>query len=352
MRVAIDVSSLAREGLTGIGVYIAQLVRELVAGGECDVRAVYRPRLHEKRAMIARHLPVAPSPWMPLLSDLRVDLYHGPDFRLPRVLAVPSVVTIHDLAVFTDGLLDPMFALRGREKISRLIERRPDRIIAVSEFTRDEIARRFPAIADRVDAVPLGVDMVPAAPATETLPAGARPPYLLSLGTLERRKNVTASIEALELLRDRAIDVRLVVAGADGYDAGAIVERIERSAHRESIVRRGFVRDDERRALLRHAEMLVYPSLYEGFGLPVLEAMASGCPVVTSSSGAVAEVAGDAALLVAPEAAAIADAALRILTDASLRSRLLERGRLRAAAFTWRTCAERTISVYSDVLER
>jgi glycosyltransferase involved in cell wall biosynthesis len=346
MRVAIDVSSLAREGLTGIGVYIRHLVTGLAAHPGIDVRAVYRPRLHAKREQIARHLEIRPERYVPLLGDRGVDLFHGPDFRLPRFTRLPTVVTVHDLAVFETGLLDDDFARQGREKMVRLVEhRRPDRVIAVSHFTRAKILEHFPGLAGRVDVVHLGYDPGVLSSGDATLPGTLTRPYLLFIGTLERRKNVAAVVDAFERVRD-ATDVQLVIAGGDGFDARAIHERVDASRHRDAIIRLGFVDDALRAALLRSAQVFVYPSLYEGFGLPVLEAMAAGAPVVTTRYGAVAEVAGDAAMLVEPHAEAIADGILRILQSPPTRAALVESGHARARQLTWERCVEQTVEVY------
>jgi glycosyltransferase involved in cell wall biosynthesis len=352
MKVAIDVSSLAREELTGIGVYIRHLVAGVAAEPGIDLRAVYRPRLHAKRELIARHIAVPAERFVAPFSSWGIDLYHGPDFRLPRLLGSPSVVTVHDLAVFEDGLLEESFARQGREKITRLIERRrPDAIIAVSEFTRDRIVELFPPVAERVVAIPLGFD--PAVVATTgELPAGLERPFILYLGTIERRKNVAAVVGAFEMLRERSSPMQLAIAGVDGFDAAAVHAMIDASPHREAIHRLGFVDDATRAALLDAAEAFVYPSLYEGFGLPVVEAMGAGCPVVTSNVGAVAEVAGRRALTVAPIAEEIAAAIGRIIDDPALRATLIEAGRHRAAELTWSECIRRTLDVYRRVASK
>lgn len=352
MRVLLDVSSLAREELTGIGAYIRSLAAELVRIDGIELRAVYRRRLHARRELIASHLPIAPSRYVPLVSTRGVELYHGPDFRLPRALALPSVVTVHDLAVFEDGLLDDEFARRGREKIRRLVERRrPRRVIAVSRFTADRLLDRFPSLEGRVDVVLLGYDPS-VLRAGGSLPAEIDGPFVLYVGTIERRKNVTAVVEAFERVRANDDALRLVIAGGDGFDAAAVHERIERSPNRDAIIRLGFVSADVRAALLHAARVFIYPSLYEGFGLPVVEAMAAGCPVITSDSGAVAEVGATGALLVEPNSGAIADAVGRVVRDTALRTSLIAAGHARAAELTWERCARETAAVYRRVAGR
>ncbi|HEY7693205.1 MAG TPA: glycosyltransferase family 1 protein [Gaiellaceae bacterium] len=264
--------------------------------------------------------------WYPLVlpraARKRMDVLHCPTFRGPLRSSVPLVVTVHDLAV----LRHPGTFNRWTRQYSRLavprVARSARRLIAVSEFTRAEIVELLGIPEERIDVIPnaVGAPFLPDGPAGEG-------EYVLAVGTLEPRKN-----HALVQQAARALAVPLRVVGARGWGDVQVDGWL------------GQVSDDELAALYRGARCLVYPSLYEGFGIPVLEAMACGTPVVTSAGGATEEVAGGAAVLVDPRdpaaiAAGIEEAAAR-------RDELRARGLARAAEFTWERVAAATRAVY------
>ena len=254
----------------------------------------------------------------------RLDVLHCPTFRAPVRSAVPMVVTIHDLAVLRHpGTFNQWTRRYSRLAVPR-VARAARRVIAVSEFTRGEIVELLGVPAERIDVIPNGVEPVfsPDGPRAEG-------EYVLAVGTLEPRKNLGVSREAAGRL-----GVELRVVGARGWGRVQVDGWL------------GRVSDEELAALYRGARCLVYPSLYEGFGIPVLEAMACGTPVVTGTGGATEEVAGGAAVLVDPRdpaaiAAGIEDAAGR---HDELRAHGLER----AAQFTWERVAAETRTVYEE----
>jgi glycosyltransferase involved in cell wall biosynthesis len=230
----------------------------------------------------------------------------------------------------------------------------------VSECTKQDLVELYGVSPDRVDVVPLGVDAASfRAPSTQDVAGvktrfGIDGPYLLFLGGIERRKNIPAIVRAFSQMDPDSRPKLVIAGGAVAWDPLASrslrmgFEFLPRRA-RESIVFTGYVTDEEKVALLGGAEALVYPSLYEGFGLPVLEAMACGTPVVTSNVSSLPEVVGDAALLVDPrDDDEIADAMARVLHDDALRDRLRAAGPARAATFTW----ERTAQLTTRTLRR
>ncbi len=358
MRVLLDVTALMRPGLTGIGVYVAGLWRALRAADGVDLEGRWRLARFAKRAMIRRHIEGPMGPRVPLLTDINLrgyDIFHGPDFRIPRFGRYRRVVTIHDLVIHEEGLVDERFAAEGITKLRRtLLECRPDHIITVSEFTRRRLAELYPETASITTAVPLGVeaDRFTVGRDDRTPPAPpCRGPFLLMVGSVEKRKNIETAIRAFELLREEVRDLGLVIAGMDGHRAEDVTAAIAASPARGAIHRLGFVDEPMLAALYRNASAFLYPSLYEGFGLPILEAMSAGVPVITSNHGAMAEAAGHAALLVAPtDAVALAEAARALLFDADRARRLVELGRERARAHTWRLCAERTLEAYRSAM--
>lgn len=357
MRVLLDVTALMRPGLTGIGVYVAGLWRALRAVDGVDLEGRWRAARFAKRAMIRRHIDGPIGPRIPLLSDINLrgyDIFHGPDFRIPRFGRYRRVVTIHDLVIHEEGLVDERFAAEGIAKLRRtLLECRPDHIITVSEFTRRRLAELYPETPSITTAVPLGVDADRFAAGQGGSPPAlpCRGPFLLMVGSVEKRKNIETAIRAFELLRSEVRDLELVIAGLDGHRAADVTAAIAASPARGAIRRLGFVDEPMLAALYREASVFLYPSLYEGFGLPILEAMSAGVPVVTSNHGAMAEAAGSAALLVsATDAAALAEAVRALLFDGERARRLVELGRERARVHTWALCAERTLAAYRTAM--
>ena len=254
-----------------------------------------------------------------------VDLLHCTTFRAPLRHKAPLVVTVHDLALLRHPDAFPRWHRATGVGALRAGVGAADAIVCVSAFTRDELVDLLDVPSERVRIVPNGVDPVfgPDGPAEDG-------DYVLAVGTLEPRKNLAAAVEAA-----RRAGVELRVAGAVGWGGVAVEGWL------------GEPSDDELAALLRGARCLVYPSLYEGFGLPVLEAMACGTPVVTSCSGATEEVAGGAAVLVDPrDPAAIAAG----IDEASRRrEELVAAGRARAASFTWERSADLVEALWREL---
>jgi alpha-1,3-rhamnosyl/mannosyltransferase len=267
--------------------------------------------------------------WYPLrLARVGADLLHCTTYYGPPRPRTPTVVTVHDLAVWRHP---EAFGRWTRAYVPRVVPRvvrAARRVIAVSEFTAGEVERLLHVPRERIRVVPNGVEaaFTPDGPRAEG-------DYVLAVGTLEPRKNLAVAVAAADRL-----GVELRVAGDRGWGRVDV-----RGAH---VTQVGHVGDDELARLYRGARCLVYPSLYEGFGIPILEAMACGTPVVASRGGATEEVAGGAAVLVDPRDAA--DVAAGIERAASERDRLRAAGLERARRFTWDETARRTQVVYEE----
>lgn len=297
------------------------------------------------------HLPL-PADWL----SGPIDLYHSPDFVLPPLRKARGILTVHDLAF----LLHPECAHdRLRDYLEAVVPRsvrRADLIIVDSENTRNDVVVLLGISPDRVDVVPGGVEGRFEPVHDEEQLARARKvlgvkeaPFILSLGVLEPRKNLNTLMDAFAILKrsGRIPDHKLVLAGGRGWLVEGILAHFADSPVREDILLPGFVPDDLLPAIYSAADVLAFPSLYEGFGLPILEAMACGAPVVSSNTSCLPEVAEGAAVLVAPEKTEeLADALERTLSDGSLRADLRRRGRARAAQYTWRDAAEKLLNVY------
>lgn len=276
---------------------------------------------------------------------------HLPAAVGPICGVLPTVVTIHDLSVLhAPRDFRPWFRNYARVVIPRLV-RRGARVITVSEATRRDVLEHFGLPEERVVAVPNGVAI---SEAEETpLPYHLPPRFVLTVGTLQPRKNFLRLFKAIRLLAERpaARDIVLVHAGGYGWLADDVVRAAQNPEMRARVRLLGYVAEEHLAGLYRRARLLAYPSLFEGFGLPVLEAMASGCPVVTSDRSSLPEVAGDAAVLVDPESVeAIAEGIRRIWEDDALARELAVRGLARARLFSWERTARLTADVYASVL--
>jgi glycosyltransferase involved in cell wall biosynthesis len=295
------------------------------------------------------------------LRRLGADVYHGPAVFLPLVkLGYRTVVTVHDLVSFLFPETVPRKYSLYMRLMTRLAVHSADHIIAVSRATRDDLVRVLGVREDQVAVIHEGVaSEFAGSPAPEAEEAvlrryGIRAPYCLFVGNLEPRKNLGRLVEAFALLAARGgVDLQLVLAGTRGWLYRDIFRAVEAHGLSARIVVTGYVPSPDLPTFYRAAACFVFPSLYEGFGLPVLEAMSAGTPVVASRVGAIPEVAGDAALLVdARRPAELAEAIWSVLTEPALRSRLATRGRARARLFTWDRMARETLAVYRAVHAR
>jgi glycosyltransferase involved in cell wall biosynthesis len=302
--------------------------------------------------------------YLPLrLRALRTDVYHGPAVFLPHVkLGYRTVVTIHDLVSFLFPETVPRKYSLYMRLMTRLAVRSADRIIAVSRATQTDLEEILGVARDKIVVIHEAVGPEFAQPvAPEAVEAvvrryGLRPPYCLFVGNLEPRKNLPGLIQAFADVRRRlapSARAQLVLAGTRAWLHGGIFRAVEQHGLGDDVAFTDYVPIADLPALYAGATCFVFPSLYEGFGLPVLEAMAAGAPVVAARAGSIPEVAGDAALLVDARAPGELAAAIEaVLTDATLRERLAALGRARAAMFEWDTVARRTLAVYQAVYER
>lgn len=360
----------------GINGYIQQLLRHLPESEpEAASPLDYVAYLSERRFVPPPGLTVVRArwrtekPWRRIVWEQTrlaalarsLDLLHGLAFALPLACACPAVVTVHDLSFFRYPEAFRRFNRVYLSWMTRVATRKAARVIAVSESTRQDVLTYCGVAAERVVVVPNGVaaEFHPADPqaaAAFRQRKGLPERYILFLGTLEPRKNLERLLEAYALLvRGHAAGSAppaLVIAGGRGWFYETIFARAARLGLTERVIFPGFVPADELPWWYRAAELFVYPSLFEGFGLPVLEAMACGVPTITSNVSSLPEVVGDAAVLVAPEdTEALADAMARVLAEPTLAARLREAGLRRAARFSWSRTAAETAAVYRAVLK-
>jgi glycosyltransferase involved in cell wall biosynthesis len=284
-----------------------------------------------------------------------VDVLHGPVNVVPLLGATPSIVTVHDLAFLRFPEQYPTLQRRYLHRLTRQSVMRANLTIAVSGHTRADIVELLDADPERVIAVPNGVDdeFSPrhgTAELDEFRKERALPEeFILFVGTLQPRKNLEGLIRAYARL-DPAERLPLVVVGSPGWMYQGIFDTLAGHRLEREVIFAGYADSGSLPLWYSAASVFVYPSLYEGFGLPVLEAMACGTPVITSDTSSLPEVAGDAALTVDPtDVDAISTSLRRLLNDGALRDDLRRRGVQRARAFSWRRTAERTANLYRRV---
>ena len=374
MRLLLDATAVPADR-GGVGRYVDHLLAALDRAGTSVLVACQARDVDHLAALApgAGLVPVAPAgrrrpqrlAWeqtvLPrLVARARPDVVHSPHYTLPLRASAPVVVTLHDATPFTDPHLHTRVKgpfLRGA---TRTALRRAARLVVPSVATRDELVRVADADASRVDVVPHGVDSEVFSP-----PSGARvaalrtrlglgsTPYVAFLGTLEPRKNVAALVDAWVracAAGAGAHDGRdeppvLVLAGGRGWDH-EVARAVARVPPGLRVVRPGYLPLEELPALLGGAEVVAYPSLGEGFGLPVLEAMACGAAVLTTPRLALPEVGGDAVAYAEPDVGSLAVALAALLDDAGERARLRRAALARAATFTWDATAEGHLAVY------
>jgi len=295
--------------------------------------------------------------WLPVqlprrARRARVDLLHCPSPLVPAAPAsTPLVVTVHDVLAWEHpDWMGRANVLQHRLVLQRVLPRAAV-VLTSSAFTRDALVRRLRLDPERVVVAPLGVDAA-FSPGAGGAP-GVAGPYLLAVGTLQPRKDLETALAAFERLADDGAPHALVVAGARGWRDQATVARLHASRHAARIHLVGHVGEEVLVATLRGADALLFASRYEGFGLPPLEAMACGTPVVAARATSVPEVVGDAALLVEPgDVRGFADAVAGLLADPVAHAALRERGLRHAATFTWARCAEATVVAYERAARR
>ena len=363
-RIGIDIRKWADYG---IGVYIRNLVRGLVEAGGHDYTLFHKPGEEPAglpsgaRYRVERSGPYSLREPFSLGAGARragLELLHCPHYVTPFRPGCPLVVTIHDLIhlLYPENLPSPAARAYARFFLRRAAKKAAV-IFADSETTRSDILEHLPARQEQVVVIHIAVDPRLARPPGGEELARAREryvldhPYALYVGNIKPHKNLPAAVRAFARFRRAAgRQWRLVIVGSHSVDS-ELRRAIAVAGVREAVRFLGFIPAEFLPAVYKLAEVFVFPSLYEGFGLPPLEAMAAGTPVVASDRSSMPEVLGDAALLVDPtDEAAMAEAMERACADGELRETLIRRGRERAGRFSWRRAVERTLEGYDAAL--
>jgi len=371
MKVALNAEPLFQRVATGTGVYTLALCQTYADLGFAEQVALFHaehplvPPEVESLPM-ARHefgLPreVLYKSWSesrrPAAQTVTgpVDLVHAPGSAVPPGGGAPIVATIHDLAPLRFAERYPRDARLTLKRGVSVAAREAARIICPSQFVASEVRQLLDVDDAHLRVVPHGVSLPPIDPFDAHIfveSRGIREPYVLWVGTQEERKNVLGVLEAFARVSRARPEVQLILHGPQGWLGETVAQGIrKRGLAKSTMVSEGGLTRRELAWIYSCASVFVFPSIYEGFGLPVLEAMAAGAPVVTSDRSALPESAGEAALLVDPtNADMIGDAVVRVLDDEALRGSLVEKGAARARAFTWQSTASGTWSVYEELV--
>lgn len=363
MRVAIDANPMFLTR-AGIGSYTYHLVRQLIRLDEENQYFLYNTATKDreldgleqgKNAQVVCFARIFSS-WMARKD--RIDVYHGTSYQLWAQGKAGSVVSIHDLALmrfpeFSKRLLGEHWSNYKTRKTLQ----QATKVIVGSQNTANDILEFYQIPVEKIRVIYYGVgeefffcpdaDLRKSVRARLTIPSGD---YILYVGGSDPRKNLDRLLEAFSILLRKVQPITLVVTGGMGRRGEEIYQRISNLNLERNVVLTGHLPAQDLRLLYSGARLFVYPSLYEGFGIPVLEAMASGVPVITSNTSSLPEVAGDAAYLIDPyDVPALTDAIEKVLQDENLARSLQAKGLQRAKAFSWERTARQTLEVYKDV---
>lgn len=342
MKIALDATYSLDRNLSGVGVYSREILHGLSGRHpEADYWFCYRP--HRFLRSFSKRLPARCRRkllWKTLPTS--ADLFHGLNQRIDSTRHKRAVSTFHDLFVMTADYSTPDFRERF-SGLARAAAERSDLIITVSHSTANQVMALLNIEQARIRVIPHGVRPVPSVASPPE-----REPMILFVGAIQRRKNIERLVEAFEQL---ASGWRLVLAGSAGFGAEEALKRIEASPRRSDIQVLGYVSDTLLEELYQRASIFAFPSLDEGFGMPVLDAMAREVPVLTSNISALPEVAGGAAMLVNPlDVTSIAEGLGTLTEDEALRAHFARKGLLRSREFAWEKAVDDTWKVYQELI--
>lgn len=286
----------------------------------------------------------------------KINIFHGPCFFIPRSLSSKSIVTIHDLLPFRHPEFLPVKWNNAVKKSTYASVKKADSIIAVSDYTKNEIMDLFKIPGERIRVIHNGISPIFKQVKDQSkindvkAKYGVNGPYLLFVGNIEPKKNIEKLIRAFVMLRNETdYKYSLLIAGGKAWHYPKVRDLVRELQISNEIIFTDVVEDDELPHLYSGAELFVFPSLHEGFGIPVIEAMSCGTPVVTSNATSIPEIAGDAALLIDPSSESeIAEAMHKILSSSIIRGQLIKKGIERAKKFSWEKTSLETLKLYKE----
>jgi len=358
MIIGIDGNEANVQEKVGVSVYTAELLSYFQKKAEQDLQIIVflrqppTKRLPKETSFYKYELVSGPMLWSQVFLPLRlflkrnVDVFFSPAHYSPRYCPVPLVVTIHDLAFFyypNEFLKKDLYKLKNWTSQS---VKKAKSIVAVSKNTKKDILKQYDLPAEKVSVVYNGFEKTDGKPTPSEF---AKKPYILFTGTLQPRKNILLLIRSFADFSKTHTDYSLIIAGKKGWLYDEIFQEVARLGKGEKIVFTDYISDSELIGLYKNAEFFVMPSLYEGFGVPVLEAMSYGCPVISSFSSSLPEIAGEASLYFDPTNANDLTEKMMMLADNnSLKKDLIDKGKEQIKKFSWRKCAEETLEIIKN----
>ena len=346
MKIALDGMPLASP-LTGVGHYTAELARNLAAVAPFDSFTFIEPSGRLKRRWWSLGLPLH------LLRN-SFDLFHGTNYEIPFWSRRPTVVTIHDLSLLVHPEAHEQRLVRRARWRLQLMARLASKIITPSNSIKNEVCEFLEILAEKVAVTPEAPRRVFRRREDPELLRrfGIEGDFILFVGTIEPRKNLRRLVEAFDqMLRNTSLGPKLVIAGGQGWMMDDFVSLINGKGLAERVCLTGYLQDEDLCALYSACTAFIYPSLYEGFGLPPLEAMACGAPVITSRRPALVETVSNAARLVDPnDVGDIARAMVEMLSDENVREHYAELGKQNVRKFSWEKTARQTLEIYRELI--
>ena len=379
MKIGIDARTIlnpAEEEAPGIGHYASQLIRHLFEidkknqyvlffdrrVNDRDISQYKKAKVEIKYFPFHQYKKFLPGIYSEMLITAslkkeKLDVFHSPKHSIPSTYRNKNLITVHDLATFKHPKLFSRKRISQSKKALSATLKRCQKIIAVSESTKNDLNEIFKIPKRKIEVVYNGLDRIFFSPPREEEMRKVlnkykvKGKYILFLGTLEPRRNIPRLLEAYaSLKRKESLDYQLVLAGKEGWLASEFKQMVSDFDLRKEVIFTGYVPPKELNSLIRKAEIFVSPSIYEGFGMPVIEAMACGVPVITSNVSSLPEIAGEAALFVSPyDIGGLAGTIRRLLRDKKLQVELKEKGQKQARQFSWPKCAQETLKVYEGL---
>jgi len=374
MKITIDLSSIS-EKKTGIDYYIINLVENLIRIGREYTYLLYLNRkTHffrkednvDIKYVKGSHRLTWMQCYLPFsLVKLKVDILHSPCYLTPLINAIPAVVTVHDMT----AVIHPSFLIPDKtslkhwlvyKKMLPLSIQKATKIIAVSEQTRYDIMKFYNVPKEKIEVIYEAIskkffpiqdrEKLKAVKQKYKLPEK----YILFVGVIEPRKNISLLIRAFaKLKRKRAIRQKLVIVGPRGWHCKEVFNTAKETGLNNEIIFTGYVSDEDLPYIYNGADIFVYPSFYEGFGFPPLEAMACGVPVITSNVSSLPEVVGDAGIRIDPYSLDnLVEKIYILLTDVRFRETMIKKGLERMKVFSWEKAARKTLGIYKEIVQR
>ncbi len=356
MKIGINSSYAASKTPTGVGNYIINLLNALLeVDKENEYYLYYRSKISKKDYLNLNLPSVKFEPKLSWLAYNKIDIFHDPSARFIKIGKSRNIITVHDVVVaLKEDYTSEKFKKQQSPKLVKALKK-CDKIIAVSEFTKNELIKYFSVNPDKISVVHHGVDFnlfKPGSRSRDFIQKYNLPErYLLFVGNIEKRKNLFNIIKSFEKINKKDKDLHLVLTGKNGYGGEEIRKCIQESPCVRNIIELDYIAPNQLPQFYWNAELFFFPSYYEGFGMPILEALACGCPVITSNTSSIPEASEEAVLYVDPfNVDDIVSKTSLLLNNSKLKKYLIQKGLSHVKKFSWENTAQKTIKAYKGTV--